>query len=239
MAKGTFNPQEHLINLKGKNYLQVAHRVAWFKTEHGDDGGITTDVLQTEPFPLVKAFITINGVIVATGHGTAQTSNNAVYKGREIEKAETAAIGRALANAGYGTQFSEMLDDDSGDDLADSPMKRQQQQQQRPPATPQPTQQPTVYNAPPADTGDTKIYTCERITVLPRKDGFQYIAHCGHNVNIVTYTRELYRAAFGMLVDGWNVEVTAKGKSIPCTPPIKLKARVNGANLELVEVLAS
>lgn len=124
MAKGTFYPQEHLINLKGKNYLQVAHRVAWFKTEHGEDGAITTDVLQTEPFPLVKAYISIAGAVIATGHGTAQVSNNAVYKGREIEKAETAAIGRALANAGYGTQFSEMLDDDS-DDLADSPTQRQ------------------------------------------------------------------------------------------------------------------
>jgi hypothetical protein len=133
MAKGMFNPQEHLINLKGKNYLQVAHRVAWFKTEHGDDGAITTDVLQTEPFPLVKAFISIAGVVIATGHGTAQVSNNAVYKGREIEKAETAAIGRALANAGYGTQFSEMLDDDS-DDLADSPT--QQRQPQAPKTTP-------------------------------------------------------------------------------------------------------
>lgn len=114
------------------------------------------------------------------------------------------------------------------------------QQQQRPPAPQsQPSQQPTVYNAPPATDGDTKIYTCERITVLKRPNGFQYIAHCGHNVNIVTFSRELYRKTFGGMVEGWNVDVTAKGKSIPCNPAIHLKARVNGANLELVEVLAS
>lgn len=125
---------------------------------------------------------------------------------------------------GFGVQYGE-------DIIVTTPSPDEPPQQQ-------PTQQPPIYNAPPPTSDDgTQIYTCERITVLPRKDGFQYIAHCDRKVNIVTYTREKYRAAFDMLVDGWNVEVTPKGKVIPCRPPIRLKARANGANWELVEVL--
>lgn len=89
----------------------------------------------------------------------------------------------------------------------------------------------------PPTTGDSKVMTCERITVLQKKDGFQYIAHCGHNINVVTYNREKYREALGVLVEGWNVEVTAKGKVIPMMPPLRLEVRANGSAWELVKVL--
>lgn len=116
----TFNPNEHLTDLRGKQYLEVKWRLVWFKDEH-KDGGISTEIINYEPL-IIKATIVIDGVIVATGHGTADDSGkNVVWKGKSIEKAETAAIGRALAHAGYGTQFSP---DDDEDGVVDSPVQR-------------------------------------------------------------------------------------------------------------------
>ena len=118
-----FDPKKHTISLKGKDYLPVAPRIAWFRDTHAS-GSITTDLLQFDPFPIVRATITDgDGRTLATGYGTAQVGGKAVYAGREIEKAETAAIGRALAAAGFGTLQAGAEFDDS-DNLADSPVSR-------------------------------------------------------------------------------------------------------------------
>ncbi len=66
-----------------------------------------------------------DGALLATGHGSADAGERrVVWSGREFEKAETAAIGRALAHAGFGTQFTA---DDEGEHLADSPVERSAQ----------------------------------------------------------------------------------------------------------------
>lgn len=122
-----FEPKQYLITM-GKNkdgsprwYLQTAHRVLWFRTEN-PLGRIVTDLVQIDPFPVMRATVsTADGMILATAYGSAQPKADSVYAGREIEKAETAAVGRALGMAGYGTQFDGDSDDDN---LADSPLER-------------------------------------------------------------------------------------------------------------------
>ena len=113
-----FDPKSKISNLRGKEYLEVKWRLVWFRDDR-KDGSILTVVVSTSPL-MVKATITDGDKILATGYGSAQVKQGAVWAGREIEKAETAAIGRALAHAGYGTQFT---DEDEGDNLADSPIE--------------------------------------------------------------------------------------------------------------------
>ena len=123
-----FDPTPYLIAMgkdkkgKEKMYLQTAHRVLWFRTEHPVETGwaVLTEVVQLAPYPVVTArVVTPEGVVVVTSHGSAQPKAGSVYSGRELEKAETAAIGRALGLAGFGSQFDE---EDEGNDLADTPV---------------------------------------------------------------------------------------------------------------------
>jgi hypothetical protein len=124
----TFNPQQHLIDLRGKQYLEVAWRLVWFRDAH-PTGSIITTLLSTEPL-VMRCEVVVDGVVIATGHGSADSQGRkVVWSGREIEKAETAAIGRALAAAGFGTQFSGEYDDAADNHLADSPRPPQNRQQ--------------------------------------------------------------------------------------------------------------
>lgn len=123
-----FNPNNHLTDLRGKQYLEVAWRLVWFRDKH-PQGQIITNMVSAEPL-VMRCEIFVLGVLVATGHGTANAGGRkVVWSGREIEKAETAAIGRALAAAGFGTQFSGEFDDAQDDHLADSPRQAPQQAQ--------------------------------------------------------------------------------------------------------------
>lgn len=122
-TKSKFDPTEHLIRLQGKDYLQVQHRVLWFRAEH-PKGRIETELVSTDPLIYKATIKDSDGNILATGHGSAQRKDKAVWSGREVEKAETAATGRALGLAGFGTQFTNDFNDD--DHLADSPVEPRQ-----------------------------------------------------------------------------------------------------------------
>ena len=109
-----------LINLSGKAYLKVPGRVEMFRADH-PEGGITTELISTDPRIIVRAEVHgEGGVLIATAYGTAPMQGMSSWKGREIEKAETAAVGRALGFAGYGTLAA--FDDDDRDNLADAPI---------------------------------------------------------------------------------------------------------------------
>lgn len=116
----TFDASPYLIKLQGKDYLPAYARIMWFR-EANPHGVISTELVNFDP-PVFRATITNDaGQIVATGHGMAIDKGNSKWSGRAIEKAETAAISRALAHAGYGTQF---VEDDDADYPADSPIQK-------------------------------------------------------------------------------------------------------------------
>jgi hypothetical protein len=125
---GSFKPEQHLISLRkgGKpDYLETKWRLAWFReSDEHPNGSIMTEVLDKDA-PLVKATVyDADGRVLASAHaGADDKGGNKVWSGRSIEKAETAAVGRALAMAGYGTQF---VGDDLDDGVADSPATQPQ-----------------------------------------------------------------------------------------------------------------
>lgn len=130
-----FNPNEHLVQLKSKagsqDYLPVQWRLVWFRSEcpHGtiDTEEVEVDldrVVEAETFvwnaekrrsekviKQAKGYARFRAVVTdgkggrATGTGSEAAADFADF----IEKAETKAIGRALAALGYGTQFAPEL----------------------------------------------------------------------------------------------------------------------------------
>lgn len=107
-----------ILNLKGKDYLEVKYRLVWFREEHPAWSIETEFHTYTDKAAVAKATIRDeSGRIVATSHKQENMGHFADF----AEKAETGAIGRALALVGYGTQFcGDELDE--GPRLVDSPV---------------------------------------------------------------------------------------------------------------------
>lgn len=120
MAQATFDPAQHLTSIKGQEYLEVKWRLAWLRSEH-PDAVVTTQLSSHDGNRAIfSAQVELPGGGSATGWG----SETADSFGNYIEKAETKAIGRALAALGFGTQFC--LDFDDGPEtgvLADAPVQ--------------------------------------------------------------------------------------------------------------------
>src|SRR5258708_10434927 len=143
-----FNPNEHLIQLKSKqgsqDYLPVAWRLVWFR-EANPNGTIETEevIVDLDREVTVEAYVwnqekrrsekvqkTAAGyarfkAVITDGKGgraTGTGSECAADFGDYIEKAETKAVGRALAMLGYGTQFAPELNEEHR--IVDSPVDR-------------------------------------------------------------------------------------------------------------------
>lgn len=108
-----------------KKYMPVPNRVLWFRTAN-PLGKIVTNILEkNDSFAIVEARVYLSKDdddknYIAKGIAQRHYSNNSIYSTRNIEWAETAAIGRALSLAGYGTQF---CSDELGDNgPVDSPV---------------------------------------------------------------------------------------------------------------------
>lgn len=116
-----FNPNEHMMKLKGKDYLQVMWRLVWFREDH-PDWSINPSALEYDAdHAIFKAEICDeNGVLKCSAHGSESKRDFGDY----LEKAETKAVGRALAMLGYGTQFT-ATELDEGERIVDSPVDRE------------------------------------------------------------------------------------------------------------------
>jgi hypothetical protein len=121
-----FKPENHLRTLRGRggdaDYLDVKWRIVWLRHEHPQA------VIETEKvaggmesnYAEFRARVTLPGGGSATGWGSETKSDFADF----IEKAETKALGRAIAALGYGTQFvGNELDENTR--IVDSPIQRE------------------------------------------------------------------------------------------------------------------
>ena len=120
MSERAFDPTVHLIRLPGKGnveYLETKWRLVWLRAEH-PDAVIETELVElSSTHAVFRARVSIPGGGSATGYGSETADDFRDY----IEKAETKALGRALAALGYGTQFTPEFDD--SDSIADSPVR--------------------------------------------------------------------------------------------------------------------
>lgn len=135
-TRRSFDPARHLTLVTGKEYLEVKWRLVWLRAEH-PDAIIHTEMVSHEGHEAVfRAKVTIPDGGAATGWGSEDASGFGDY----IEKAETKAIGRALAALGYGTQFCQDFEFGAANGrVVDAPVKREftpateRQFEQRPP----------------------------------------------------------------------------------------------------------
>jgi hypothetical protein len=101
------------------DYLPVAARIAWFRKEHPLWSILTEVEKWGDKAVVMKATIKdMLGSVIAT----ARKKETEVGFPDYIEKAETGAIGRALAMCGYGTLQAPEFDEQ--DRLADAPVEK-------------------------------------------------------------------------------------------------------------------
>jgi hypothetical protein len=95
-------------NIKGKEYVEVNTRIAYFRENYPDGSIITEPVndLAASGLAIFKASIIVNDKIRATGFAYEKAGSTFINKTSHIENCETSAIGRALGIFGIGIDGS-------------------------------------------------------------------------------------------------------------------------------------
>ncbi len=103
------------IDIKGKQYTQVAFRLQVFR-KFFPDAEIITDMVTDEPIVLgdkttrrvvFKGSISIDNKIISTGYAEEWQHKGMVNATSHIENCETSCIGRCLANLGFsGSEYA-------------------------------------------------------------------------------------------------------------------------------------
>ena len=90
------------VNIHGKEYFTVAERVSAFRAKH-PDLSIETEIVRWEGDDVVvKASISDNGKLLATGLAHEVRGSTNINKTSHVENCETSSLGRALAAFGLG-----------------------------------------------------------------------------------------------------------------------------------------
>ena len=104
--QSAFEPGKHITKVSGRDYLEVKWRLVWLRSEH-PDAQIETDLMRHERNTAIfRARVVLPSGASATGWGSEAADDFGDY----LEKAETKALGRALAALGFGTQFCQDYD---------------------------------------------------------------------------------------------------------------------------------
>ncbi|MFL5761724.1 MAG: hypothetical protein ACJ789_18600 [Thermomicrobiales bacterium] len=96
-----FDPSKYLTKVGSSDYLEVKWRLVWLR-EVSPDASIDTELVSHDgQMAVFRARVALPGGGSATGWGSEAVDDFRDY----LEKAETKALGRALAALGFGTQF--------------------------------------------------------------------------------------------------------------------------------------
>ena len=137
--------KNYMMTLQGGQYLKVPGRILAFREEH-PNGQILTEMTQFDlsaGWVCFKATIVVDGLTLATAYGS-ETQRS--FPQGWFEKAETVAVGRALAQAGFGTAYALADFHESEENkLADAPASNRKLQ---PPAPQPPAPRPAPSAVP-------------------------------------------------------------------------------------------
>jgi hypothetical protein len=144
-----FNPAEHLLNIgtnaKPRMYLEVKYRLVWLREQHPEaqisteilhldlDKEVSAEVFEWDEQQRKSVKVTKHGTGLVIFKATVKLPNGAVGTGTKmenaaafgdwLEKAETGAIGRALASLGFGTAATDEMSEGDGR-VVDAPVDR-------------------------------------------------------------------------------------------------------------------
>ncbi len=90
-----------MINIHGKEYATVAHRIAIFRRNLGAKAKIETETVSIDKDTVVcKATISLSGNVLATGLAEEKRTASRINQTSALENCESSAVGRALAFCG-------------------------------------------------------------------------------------------------------------------------------------------
>lgn len=127
-----FDPRKFMRTLVGedgaaKQYLDVVYRKLWFRLKN-PDGKIVKKILKlTEQTAIVEARVYLHKEdaeesYIASAFAQKYFERESQFGPKYVELAETAAVGRALADAGYGLQFAD-LEGEIDPNVVDAPLR--------------------------------------------------------------------------------------------------------------------
>lgn len=109
-----FDPSKFLITSvkdgETRQYLETQMRTLWFRLAHPEGQVRSTIVQLTDTMAVVEARVYLNRTdsdddFIANATAQRFASQDPTFGAKFLESAETAAAGRALGRAGFGTQF--------------------------------------------------------------------------------------------------------------------------------------
>ena len=126
-----FDPRKFMRTLTGddgttKQYLDVVYRKLWFRLKN-PDGKIVKKILKlTDQTAIVEARVYLHkedaeDSYIASALAQKYFERESQFGPKYVELAETAAVGRALADAGYGLQFAD-LEGEIDPNVVDAPL---------------------------------------------------------------------------------------------------------------------
>ncbi len=127
-----FNPRSFMRIIQGegesaKYYLDVAFRKLWFRLKYLE-GRISKRLLKLEnDMAVIEARVYLNyrdaeDQFVANAFSHKFRADDSQFGSKYVELAETAATGRALADAGFGLQFAD-CEKETDPEVADAPFE--------------------------------------------------------------------------------------------------------------------
>lgn len=177
MIQPDWDPNEHLMDLKGRAYLNVQNRLLWFIKEQREfiaaglgqvPYRIQTDLVEMDRqagFAHFKTYVRDVLGNESTAYGSEAVKDFPDY----AEKAGTKSLGRALLGLGYGTANAQEMDE--GERVVDSPVERKRPTP--PPKSTPPTPPPSRAPQPAASssTGSSATYRAPATTGPAARSG--------------------------------------------------------------------